>query len=147
MSQTIWSPELSTGFDAMDNLQRDFCEAMAGLSSLPDERFPGAFPRFISFVERAFRTEEEWMEEIEFPSLKSHREQHARVLGALHCTRSGILEGDLATGRKLVDLLLPEWFVFHASTMSMALAVALQLAESPLPMRLIPATSMATAYA
>jgi hemerythrin len=130
MPQTIWSPEMETGLDAMDDLHREFCEALAGQSSLPDDVFCNAYPAFIMTIERAFRTEEQWMEEIDFPSLKSHREQHARVLGALHGTQSMVLDGDVMTGRKIVDQLLPEWFMFHASTMNMAVALALQLAGS-----------------
>jgi len=131
MPQAIWSPELSTGLAAMDDLHRHFCKTLSEQSSLPDDAFRNAYADFVATLEQAFRTEEQWMEDIEFPSLKSHREQHARVLAALHCSHSQVAQGELAVARRIVSELLPEWFIFHASTMNMALALALQLAESP----------------
>jgi hemerythrin len=130
MSQATWSPELSTGLAAMDELHHHFCEALSRQASLSDDAFRNAYQQFVATLEQAFRTEEQWMEEIEFPSLKSHREQHARVLSALHGTQPHVMDGDLSIARKIVEQLLPEWFVFHASTMNMALAVAMQLADA-----------------
>jgi hemerythrin len=130
MPQATWSPELCTGLAAMDELHGHFCDALSKQASLADDAFRDSYQQFVATLEQAFRTEEQWMEDIEFPSLKSHREQHARVLSALHSTQPMVMEGDLPTARKIVEKLLPEWFIFHASTMNMALAVAIQLADA-----------------
>lgn len=128
MLQAIWPSEMSTGVAAMDELHHDFFEALAGLSSATDKEFESRYGKFVAKAERTFSTEEQWMEGIDCPTLKSHREQHARVLGALHNVHSRVMGGDLSTGREVVEKLLPLWFVFHLSTMDMALAASLQLA-------------------
>ncbi len=69
------------------------------------------------------------MEEIDFPIIKSHREQHARVLSALHHVHSRVMNGDLVMGHEVVEKLLPQWFVFHISTIHAALAAAMQMAD------------------
>ena len=130
MPHPIWSPELSTGLDAMDDLHFDFCEAMAKASSVPDSDFCNAYASLVRTAERAFATEEQWMEEIGCPVLRAHREQHARVLGALHTVHSAVMGGELATGRKVVEHLLPEWFSMHGTTMNMALAQTIQVAHA-----------------
>lgn len=70
------------------------------------------------------------MKQIDFPTLRSHRERHARVLSRLHHVAPYVMQGDIAPGREAIDL-LPQWFLFHLSTMDSALAVALDLAGWP----------------
>lgn len=67
------------------------------------------------------------MEDSEFPLTRSHREQHARVLGALHRLHRQVMDGDLEPGREAIDNLLPQWFAFHISTMDTALAYTMQM--------------------
>ena len=78
--------------------------------------------------ESIFRAEERWMEEIRFPELKHHREQHANILDTLYHGRSQISGGNTQFGRNIVENLLPEWLHFHASTMDNALARELRVA-------------------
>lgn len=66
------------------------------------------------------------MEEIDYPELRAHREQHARVLSALHHVAPHVMNGDLALGREAAEL-LPQWFLFHLASMDTALAFALDL--------------------
>jgi hemerythrin len=129
MLQAILPPEMSTGVAAMDELHRDFFEALIGLSSTSAKEFEARYGAFVSKAEHVFSTEEQWMEEIDFPIIKSHREQHARVLSALHHVHSRVMNGDLMTGREVVEKLLPQWFVFHISTMDVALAAAMQIGD------------------
>jgi len=68
------------------------------------------------------------MEEIGFPSLANHREQHARVLSGLHHAWAAVDEGDLEQGRHALSL-LPQWLIFHQATMDLALAAALELVQ------------------
>jgi hemerythrin len=130
MSRAIWSPELTTGLAAMDELQLEFCETMARLSTAADHEFSEAYNGLVEKAEHTFAAEEQWMEEIDCPALRTHREQHARVLGALHNVHGDVMGGDLTAARKVVGQLLPDWFYLHASTMNMALALAVQAANA-----------------
>jgi hemerythrin-like metal-binding protein len=134
MSKQTLTPEaalstnVSSGIVEMDQLHFDFFGALSELSALPDEEFAAGFSRFVRYAEQAFAWEEQWMlEDSDFSADKSHREQHARVLGALHHVHSRVLDGDLATGRETAETLLPQWFAFHISTMDMALAASMQM--------------------
>src|SRR6185312_1339697 len=97
MSEKILVVDMSTGVAEMDRLHYDFFEALSALAAMPDNEFMLGFGGFICHVERAFRMEEQWMESSDFAADKSHREQHARVLSALHHLHSRVLAGDIAT--------------------------------------------------
>ena len=125
--QTIkWSPEMSLGVKGMDAAHKEIFKDLTELLTLPDERFSAAFMQLVGKVEKDFREEEDLMEEINYPSLLEHREQHARVLGALHHVAPHVMGGDIGLGREAAEL-LPQWFLFHLSTMDTALAFALDL--------------------
>jgi hemerythrin len=138
MSRAIWSPELTTGLPAMDELQLEFCETLTQLSAAPDQEFSEAYNCLVEKAEQTFAAEEQWMEEIDCPALRTHREQHARVLGTLHKVHGEVMGGNLTAARKVVGHLLPEWFYLHATTMNMALALAVQTANAAVPLK--PAT-------
>lgn len=129
MMQSLWSPELSTGLKVMDQLHHDFLDALSRLPTVKEEEFENTYAVFVRKVEHAFANEEIWMEEIDFPGLKNHREQHARVLCALHKVHSKVMQGQIAEGRHVVRDLLPQWFSLHLSTMDMALGMAVQFAK------------------
>jgi hemerythrin len=131
MLQAILSSDILSGVVAIDGLHKIFFEALDELSSATDGEFDTGYDKFIRQVERVFAAEEKWMEEIDFPVLKSHREQHARVLSGLHHIRTRVMDGDLALGREVVEKLLPQWFVLHAFTMDAPLATAMQMLGEP----------------
>lgn len=125
--QTIkWSQDMSLGVPEMDEAHRTFIAEMANLQTVSDDDFGSAFLAMVGEVERDFREEEQLMEDMDYPGIQGHREQHARVLGALHHIAAKVMEGDIALGREAVDL-LPQWFAFHLSTMDTALAFALDV--------------------
>lgn len=127
MEKLEWSPQMSLGIAAIDSEHRAFVEQIGRLADLPDEEFGAGLYALISALEKDFRGEEVVMEKIEFPALQSHREQHARVLSALHHVVPGVMHGDYISARKAIEL-LPQWFLFHLSTMDTALAVAMDMA-------------------
>ncbi len=129
MREAISFSDKSSGLLAMDALHKNFFDAIEELLSAKDSEFHTRYDRFVAKTENIFATEEEWMEEIDFPGLKAHREQHARVLGVLHKIRNRIMNGDLALGREVADRLLPQWFVFHAFTMDTSLATVMQMLD------------------
>jgi hemerythrin-like metal-binding protein len=118
------------GLPIMDRLHRDLFAALDELSRVSDHEFLEGYRMLVRNVERAFRQEEEWMENAHFPAMRMHQEQHARVLGGLHNVHMRIMSGDLQVGRKVVEDLLPQWLAFHVSTMDTALAVAMQMSST-----------------
>src|SRR4051812_1823527 len=98
MIQTIRPSGLPAGIGIPDELHREIFEALVDLRSAADREFSACYRKMVAKVEHAFAREEEWMEKLDFPMLKSHREQHARVLSALHRTHSQAMNGDLASG-------------------------------------------------
>lgn len=126
MSQSLWSSETSLGIPSMDESHKALLDTLAQLEDVSDADFPAQFALLVAHIESDFREEEEMMEEIDFPGIRSHREQHAKLLGGLHHAAAAVMEGDVALGRHAVEL-LPQWFVFHISTMDTALSFAVQL--------------------
>jgi hemerythrin len=130
MHETTWASETMSGVPELDQLHRNLFAALDRLASATDEDFCAGYDDFVSQLEHAFRMEEEWMDDIDFPVFKVHQEQHARVLGGLHATHGRIEEGDVKLGREVVEKLLPQWFALHISTMDEALALAMQVAQA-----------------
>lgn len=126
----IYSPIPSSGVLAMDTLHHDLFVALDELSCTDDRAFPERYGMLVHKVERVFRTEEQWMEETDFPAMQSHQEQHARVLGGLHNVHRRVMSGEIDVGREVVTHLLPQWLAFHISTMDTALAVAMQMSPT-----------------
>lgn len=126
MESIHWDQNMALGVPEMDNAHKAFLDELGDLLNLPDDQFGPAFLAMIGKVEADFREEEELMEQIEYPGLQGHCEQHARVLGALHHVAPHVMEGDIGLGREAAEL-LPQWFLFHLSTMDTALAFALDL--------------------
>ncbi len=112
----------------MDALHHDAVKALMRLSTAVDREFHEGYDALLHKVERIFRTEERWMEEIGFPELQYHREQHASILGTLYHGQSQLAGGNTQFGRNIIENLLPEWLHFHASTMDSTLARQLRMA-------------------
>jgi hemerythrin len=123
-----WKEEMALGVPAIDEAHEALFQELARLGHLSDQNFSVAFGELIAAVERDFRGEEDLMEQIAFPSLANHREQHARVLSGLHHAWAAVDEGDLEQGRHALSL-LPQWLIFHQATMDLALAAALELVQ------------------
>lgn len=130
MTHTVFLPTICAGVPAMDKLHHDLFATLDELSCVTDREFPEGYSLLVRKVERTFRAEEEWMEDTNFPAILAHQEQHARVLGGLHNVHMRVMSGDLEIGRKVVNDLLPQWLVFHISTMDTALAVAMHMSPT-----------------
>ncbi|HEY0847120.1 MAG TPA: hemerythrin domain-containing protein [Noviherbaspirillum sp.] len=126
MQSIQWDQNMALGVPEIDTAHRAFLDELGELLNLPDDKFGPAFLEMIGKVECDFREEEQLMEAIDYPGLQGHCEQHARVLGALHHVAPHVMGGDIALGREAAEL-LPQWFLFHLSTMDTALAFALDL--------------------
>jgi hemerythrin len=126
MEKIEWTPALALGVDAIDAAHRHLLEQMNGLLTGSDSDVAQGMEALVTAMERDFREEEEMMEQIVYPGIRPHMEQHARVLAALH----RIAPGDVAAARAAL-VLLPQWFEVHLATLDTALAVALDLASRP----------------
>jgi methyl-accepting chemotaxis protein len=125
-----WSSQMALGAPDIDHAHQAFIAQLEQLLSAPDDAFEGGLYGLITAMETDFRQEEALMEEIDFPGIRMHREQHARVLSALHHVVPQVMQGDHAAARKVIEL-IPQWFLFHLTTMDAAMVVALELASLP----------------
>lgn len=128
MSTLTWSSDMRFGLPRIDGAHESVLRELTTLAETGDDDFCAAFCRLVERLEHDFLEEEALMEEIDYPGLHTHREQHARVLGALHQVSGHVMQGDIETGRKAVEL-LPQWFLLHISTLDTALALAVELCE------------------
>ncbi|MGZ3237213.1 MAG: bacteriohemerythrin [Burkholderiaceae bacterium] len=128
MKNLVWSQQLSLNIPAIDDAHKAFVEGLARFTASSDREFGTDLFALIADIERDFREEEAMMEEIDFPGLHHHREQHARILSALHEVVPEVMHGNYTSALKTIEL-LPRWFLLHLSTMDAALAVALQCAD------------------
>ena len=120
-SSTPWRARNVAGM--MHEARYSIADQMERLARVPDERFAAGFTALIADIEASFRDEEAAMEALDYPALRSHREQHARALSALHHAQPQVEGGDIGHGREALEL-LPKWLLLHRSTMDLALAGA-----------------------
>ncbi len=116
---TSWMAKNIAGM--MSDARREMAEQMERLARTPDDQFADGFNALIAELETRLRDEEAVMEALNYPALRSHREQHARALAALHHAQPRVEGGDIGLGREALQL-LPKWLLLHRSTMDLALA-------------------------
>ncbi len=115
-----WKPGMCADVEAMNEVHRDLLAQINALLTGSDSHVAQHMERLVELMERDFREEEELMEQIKYPAIRPHMEQHARVLAALH----RIEPGDVPAARAAL-VLLPQWFEMHLATLDKALAEAL----------------------
>lgn len=120
-SSATWMARNVSGM--MNEARRSIATKMERLSHTADDQFADGFTALIADLEASFRDEESVMEALNYPALRSHREQHARALSALHHAQPQVEGGDIDLGREALEL-LPKWLLMHRSTMDLALASA-----------------------
>ena len=120
-----WKLGMGASVDAMNEVHRDLLGQIYALLTGSDDDVAQRMEHLVELMERDFREEEELMEQIKFPGIRAHMEQHARVLAALH----RIEPGDVPAARAAL-VLLPQWFELHLATLDQALAEALVVAAA-----------------
>jgi methyl-accepting chemotaxis protein len=118
-SSATWMARNVSGM--MEAARRSISAEMEHLSHTADDQFAEGFTALIADLEASFRDEESAMEALNYPALRSHREQHAQALSALHHAQPQVEGGDIGLGREVLTL-LPKWLLMHRSTMDLALA-------------------------
>lgn len=125
MSLVKWGASIARGCTAAMSAERArLMVQLEQLSRAPDESFAAGYIELVAFLEREMRTEEAALESINFKALRSHQEQHARVLSALHHAAPAVEDGNVVLGREALAL-LARWLEVHRATTDLALLTAL----------------------
>jgi hemerythrin len=135
MPTARWNCELAVGAPMFDTTNHKIFARLRRLAGLGPAEFAQAFPHTVAALERAFRAEEALMEQMDYPGLACHREQHARALSGLHHAAAALALGDAGPAHRAV-LLVNDWLCLHITTMDRVLALALRMASeaaSPYP--------------
>ncbi|MGZ8291380.1 MAG: bacteriohemerythrin [Telluria sp.] len=111
-----WTHAMELGNPAIDAAHRNLFNEMRRLSEAPDSELEQGVARLAAHLERDFLDEEVLLESADDPGIKAHREEHARILGAMH----HVEVGSVAEAREAIRL-LSEWFQAHLETMDRAL--------------------------
>jgi hemerythrin len=120
MKQMTWLSELTVGNAALDAAHKGLFDQMVLLLCGKDGALAAGFLSLADKLERDFREEEMLMEGIDFLGTRRHREEHAKVLSALH----HVDPGDALAAREVLTLMM-QWFPAHVATMDAALVAAL----------------------
>jgi len=121
----------ATGVLVMDMLHHQVDDALDAALTSDDNAFLPRFRVLVAVLEDAFATEESWMEDVDYPATRRHREQHARVLSGMHHVHCSLMAGDIGVARKVVACLLPDWLKLHGATLDTALAMYLHASGMP----------------
>jgi hemerythrin len=116
-----WTPAMELGYPEIDEAHKALFDEMMRLYAAPDKDLADGLPRLCARLEIDFREEEDVMESLDLPDIREHREEHARVLSALH----HVSVGEPAEAREAL-MLLPQWFEVHLATMDRSLAAGLR---------------------
>jgi len=128
---------------ALREMHGTLIDELSQVMTAPDHEFGACLFKLIARIECDFREEENVMEEMDFPALQIHREQHARMLSTLHHLVPKVMQGDFSLARIVVEL-LPQWFLTHFVKMDTALLAALDSSGVPkhLPFKAISARDL-----
>lgn len=115
-----WLPEMTIGNAVIDAAHKALFDQMQLLLRGSDGELEAGLLPLSDRLERDFREEETLMEALDFPGIRNHRAEHARVLSALH----HLEPGDAGAAREVLEL-MAQWFPMHVATMDVELAAAL----------------------
>jgi len=126
MDSLNWSSEMSLDIPALDLAHQRFLLKLSDIASAPDSEFNLKYFSLIEELERDFKEEEDLMEAMQFYEIHPHREQHARVLYALHKVIPAVLRGEYDTAKQTLEL-IPKWFLFHLSAVDKLVSIWFKL--------------------
>ncbi|HEU4375257.1 MAG TPA: hemerythrin family protein [Telluria sp.] len=121
MKHMEWLPQMTVGNAAIDAAHKALFDEMQSLLGAVDVDLDAGFLRLSDRLECDFREEETLMESFDFPGIRNHRADHARVLSALH----HVAPGDVDAAREVLQLMV-QWFPLHVAAMDAELAAALR---------------------
>lgn len=113
------------GVHEMDATHREFVSFVAALAVAPTAEFPALFEQVRQHTRKHFEREYALMQACDFPALREHEAEHARVLADLTHLSARVQQGSLTMARAYAQG-LPDWFRNHLATMDSALAACLK---------------------
>ena len=113
-------PAENSQLDALHDSLRQLTQQ---LHDCAQDEICSAYEQLLVTAEKAFAAEQLMMERHDFPATRTHLEQHARVLCALHQAHPAVMTGDNHLAIHVGGHLLPEWFELHNSTLDAAVSV------------------------
>ncbi len=131
MNRLIWSPGMELGIPEVDKAHQSFLMKLSDITRDPEMDFNSRYLDLVAGLEQDFREEEALMEAIQFYEILPHREQHSRVLDALHTAIPDMKQG-VNDSALLVLESLPKWFLFHLKSMDALMGIWFNLKNSDL---------------
>ena len=98
----------------IEDWHRTMLQLIEKINCCREFELPENFKILVFALEQIFGNEQRLMEKSNFPAIKCHLEQHARVLGALHHVHSSVMRGDIGLARRVGSQLLFDWFNLHS---------------------------------
>lgn len=116
----------------MDVTHQEFIAIVNDLGTTDDGCFVALFRQLLEHTEAHFTAENRLMEEVRFPPIQIHTDEHKRMLEEMRRVCERVASGSLATGHTYVQS-LPHWFRQHAATMDGALAGCVKACRQSIP--------------
>jgi hemerythrin len=116
-----WHYDLQLGYGPIDHIHEEFVVLVDALLAAPDERVAAALAAVHVPSREHFASEEQWMQETDFPARDCHADEHAAVLQSMEGVTCRVASGDFEAGRHLARA-LADWFPGHADYLDSALA-------------------------
>ena len=116
-----WHDDLQLGYAPMDHIHEEFVVLLDALLAATDERVATALAAVHVHSRDHFDSEDQWMQETDFPARDCHADEHAAVLQSMKLVTQRVADGDFEAGRHL-GRALADWFPGHAVYLDSALA-------------------------
>jgi hemerythrin len=118
--KSVDMPAENSQLDALHDSLRQLTQQ---LNNCAQDEICSAYEQLLVTAEKDFAAEQLMMERHDFPATRTHLEQHARVLCALHQAHPAVMTGDHNLAIHVGGRLLPEWFELHNSTLDASVSV------------------------
>jgi hemerythrin-like metal-binding protein len=119
------SAVLKVAYEAIDKDHEKFIDLLNALYTANNTDFPALFQQLYEHTEQHFERENQLMTQSAYPGIADHKAEHQRILGEFKQFKSRVEKGLIVFGRAFVKDRLPQWLVFHVTTMDTALATHL----------------------
>jgi hemerythrin len=118
---TAWHDDLQLGYAPIDRIHGEFVVLVDVLLAAPDADVAVALAAVHAHSRAHFASEEQWMQETDFPARGCHADEHAAVLKSMEGVALRVADGDFEAGRHLARA-LADWFPGHTDYLDSALA-------------------------
>ena len=120
-----WNDTLAVDGGVMDDTHKEFVELLNKLGEVEGDAVLPAIDEFIAHTEEHFLQEQRWMQEIPFPPIHCHVNEHNGVLDICREVRTRVANGETRYSKVLAQA-IGEWFKTHASSMDTVLAMVMK---------------------